>query len=123
MCSVNNQVVVYTMGAIMRHSPDITKILNDIGHFFYTELPMMAIDSGWTRDSQWTDGILCRMADLGHQHGFRVFASQNRCPTADGPEWLYDQHWRAANDGDGLARIPLVMEIEWGFGEATLFEE
>jgi hypothetical protein len=106
----------------MRHNPNIAKILNDIGHFFCTELPMMDIANSWTRDSQWTDGIHSRMADLGHQHGLRVFATQIRCPKADGPEWLYDHHWRAANDGDGLVRIPLVMEIEWGFGSAKLFE-
>ena len=107
----------------MRHAPDIRKLESDVTNFFCTELAPMAKEQGWTRDSQWTDGIHKQMAQIGHGYNCQVFASQSRCATADGPEWLYDHHWRIASEEVALARIPLVMEIEWGFGAATIFNK
>jgi hypothetical protein len=107
----------------MRHDPDIRKIETDVAQFFSSELASMAKEQKWNRDSQWTDGIHKRLAEIGHGYGFLVFASQSRCAAADGPEWLYDHHWRIAGAEVALARIPLVMEIEWGFGAATIFEK
>lgn len=107
----------------MRHSMDMGQIEADILHFCSSELALIAKGQGWTRDRQWTDGINKRLAEIGHSYGFLVFASQSRCPSADGPEWLYDHHWRISGEGGTLLRIPLVMEIEWGFGAATIFEK
>jgi hypothetical protein len=90
--------------------------------FFTVDLPALCQKEGWDRDSQWTDAIQQYMARLGHRYGYRVCASQSRCPTADGPEWLYDHHWRVVTDDGYLFRIPLAMEIEWGFGVSTIFD-
>lgn len=74
---------------------------------------------GWHRDSQWTRGINTDVAAIGKRRGYLVFAS--RCDLAvDGPEWLYDHHWRKVNAAGELVRIPLAMEIEWGFGQKTI---
>jgi len=67
--------------------------------------------------------ILQQLSQLGHQHGFSVFSSKAGCPTTDGPEWLYDQHWRVASAQTALIRMPLAMEIEWGYGAATIREK
>lgn len=107
----------------MRHAPDINRIESEVNSFFCTELAQTYEDQGWTSDKQWTDEILKRMAEIGHLHGCQVFASQNRCKEADGPGWLYDHHWRISSEETMLARIPLVMEIEWGFGAKTMFDK
>lgn len=74
------------------------------------------------RDSEWTRLINTDIAEIGRRRGFLVFAS--RCDsTVDGPEWLYDHHWRQVNERGDLVRIPLVMEIEWGFGKKTIREK
>lgn len=107
----------------MRHAPDIRQLESDVIGFFRDELAQMVKQQEWERDSQWTNGINRRMAEIGHAHGCQVFASQNRCPEADGPGWLYDHHWRIATEEIVLARIPLVMEIEWGFGAKTILNK
>ena len=104
----------------MRHAPDSQNIEADLFNFFCTELPALAHAGQLVRDSQWTNQILQALSQLGHQQGFLVFSSQTRCPTADGPEWLYDQHWRVVSEESPLVRIPLAMEIEWGYGAATI---
>lgn len=103
----------------MRHAPDIRRLESEVTAFFRDELVQMARGQGWERDSKWTNGIHKRMSEIGHAHGCQVFASQTRCPTADAREWLYDHHWRIATEEGMLARISLVMEIEWGFGSRT----
>ena len=107
----------------MTENADIKQHESDIANFFCAELANAAKDQGWTRDSQWTDWIHKRMAEIGHRFGFLVFASQSRCPTADGPEWLYDHHWRVPGANTPFVSIPLVMEIEWGSGVSTIFEK
>lgn len=107
----------------MRHAPDVKKIETDLEQFFSSELSSMASEQKWDKDKQWTDGIHKRLAEIGHSYGFLVFASQSRCAAADGPEWLYDHHWRVSGNKNSLIRIPLVMEIEWGFGAQTIFEK
>jgi hypothetical protein len=102
------------------HSPDIRKIEADVAAFLGSEL--VDIAKG-TKDSNWTNVIHKRLAEIGHNHGFLVFASKNRCPTANCPEWLYDHHWRVPGNGSTLVRIPLVMEIERGWGAATIFDK
>lgn len=84
---------------------------------FFAGLQGTAKKEGWHKDSQWTVGINAHLAHIAHQHGFLVFAS--RCESSNGPEWLYDHHWRVKVDGE-LSGIPLAMEIEWGFGSPTL---
>jgi hypothetical protein len=105
----------------MRHAPDMLKLEADVARFFSSELLVTAKKQAWTHDRQWTDGIHQRMCEIGHSHAFLVFASKSRCVAADGPEWLYDHHWRVSNDENTFIRIPLVMEIEWGFGAKTIF--
>jgi len=107
----------------MRHASNIRKFETDVAKFFGSELIQMVNEQGWTKDSQWTDGIQRRLAEIGHGYGFLVFANQKRCPEADGTEWLYDHHWRIATESYPLVRIPLVMEIEWGFGATTILEK
>lgn len=106
----------------MRHSPNIIRLQDELCSFFSVDLPVLCRKEGWSRDSQWTDAIQQHMAKLGHDYLCQVCASQSRCPTADAPEWLYDHHWRIVTDDGCLTRIPLVMEIEWGFGASTIFE-
>ena len=106
----------------MRHTPDITKLQGELYSFFGVDIPTLCKKEDWTLDSQWTDAIQQHMAQLGHRYGYQVCASQSRCPTADAPEWLYDHHWRIVTDDGLLIRIPLVMEVEWGFGASTIFE-
>lgn len=107
----------------MKQLIDIDKITSDVEHYFSSELMNQCKAENWTKDSQWTNGIQSKIAEIGHSYNFRVFASENRCPMADGPEWLYDQHWRIESEDKDLLRIPLVMEIEWGFGASTIFEK
>jgi hypothetical protein len=87
---------------------------------FFEKLGELAKEEGWKRDREWTLGINKHIADFGHKYGFGVFAS--RCQGADGAEWLYDHHWRVIGPNGYLKRLPLVMEIEWGFGSNGLFE-
>jgi len=102
---------------------NITKIGADLFQFFDFELARMAQEQGWEKDSQWTNGIHQRLAEIGHKYGVHVFANPNRCRTADGCEWLYDHHWRLSGKKGELIKIPLVVEIEWGFGAATIFKK
>ncbi len=104
----------------MRHSPDLSRIREELTSFLQTELPETALANEWP-DSQWTDYIHERFAEIGRNHGYLIFT--NRCQNADGPRWLYEHHWRIADDKGNLIRIPLVMEIEWGFGAATIWEK
>jgi hypothetical protein len=99
---------------------DIATIEVELLHYF-NKLGDTAKLEGWEKDSQWTIGINKFLATLGHRYGCTVHAS--RCPEADGPEWLYDHHWRLSEGNSEFIRIPLVMEIEWGFGNADLFEK
>ena len=106
----------------MGHKPDMVKLQDEPCALFTVDFPALCQKEGWDRDSQWTGAIQQFMARLGHRHGYRVSASQSRCPTADGPEWLYDHYWRVVTDDGYLLRIPLVMEIEWGFSVSTVFD-
>ncbi|MBZ5529774.1 MAG: hypothetical protein LAN71_18005 [Acidobacteriia bacterium] len=90
-------------------------------HKFFSQLGETARQEGWHKDSEWTVGINRYLTQLGHKHGFLVFAS--RCEIADGKEWLYDHHWRSLNDKGNLVSIPLAMEIEWGFGAKNMREK
>lgn len=99
---------------------DIAAIESELLNYF-NNLGDTAKREGWTKDSHWTIGINMFLASLGHKNGCTVHAS--RCPEADGPEWLYDHHWRLSEGDCEFVRIPLIMEIEWGFGNASLFEK
>jgi hypothetical protein len=89
---------------------------------YFNNLRGRAEMMGWGPDSAWTRGINTDIAKVGKRHGFLVFAS--RCDAdIDGPEWLYDHHWRMVNAAGDLVRIPLAMEIEWGFGRRTIREK
>lgn len=103
----------------MTGSDRVIGILAELEPYFEA-LHAHSIERGWTRDSEWTAGINAHLCDVGHRLGYRVFAS--RTPSVDGPEWLYDMHWREVSPEGVLVRIPLAMEIEWGFGLATLRE-
>jgi len=103
----------------MRHAPDVRKFETELVQLFSSEFYPIAKE--WL-DSQWTDAIHKRLAEMGHRYGYLVFATNKRCPEADGDEWLYDHHWRVSGIENSLIRIPLVMEIEWGRGERDLFE-
>ncbi len=103
----------------MRHAID-QKLELKIAHFLGVELPEIAKGKS---DHEWSLKIQPRLAEIGHSCGFLVFARKDHCPTADHPEWLYDHHWRVKGDATPLVRIPLAMEIEWGFGAKTIVEK
>ena len=88
---------------------------------YFEQLVTIAKNQEWKKDSQWTIGINEYLADLGHKYGYIVHAS--RCKSARASEWLYDHHWREYSGDNILIRIPLVLEIEWGFGNAGMFEK
>jgi hypothetical protein len=105
----------------MRSAPNVTAIVAQVEALLSRDIPDRAKLGAWS-DRQWTDGIHAGLSDIGHGYGFRVFATQSRCATADGPEWLYDHQWQIVSDNAALIRLPLIAEIEWGFGAATMFE-
>jgi len=91
-------------------------------HAYFLALHDKARESAWKTDRLWTRGINTDLAQVAKRHGFQVFAS--RCDAEiDGGEWLYDHHWRFVNEAGDLIRLPLAMEIEWGFGRRTLREK
>ncbi|MFZ4789849.1 MAG: hypothetical protein ACOYMW_02925 [Candidatus Competibacteraceae bacterium] len=98
----------------MRHSLDMRAIEDKLVDFF-SKLVDIAKARGWTSDSKWTDGIFQELTDIGHAHGCMVFAPMNRC-SSDNGGWLYDFHWRISDEKKPFIRMPLAMEIEWGFG-------
>lgn len=94
------------------------QLQNELLEYFHS---LLAKAKGLERDSLWTRLINTDIAVIGKRHGYSVFAS--RCDfKVDGPEWLYDHHWRKMDSHGNLLRIPLAMEIEWGFGLKTLRE-
>ena len=100
----------------MPHDPNIIQIESDVTDFFNEQLVRMVREIGCTGDRCWTKVIQERMTSIGHDYNYQVFAAQNQCPTANAGGWLYNHHWRISDDNFKLIRIPLVMEIEWGFG-------
>ena len=107
----------------MRHAPDIDMIQARLQAFFNSDLYDWIERENPKRDSLWTNFILQSLCEFGHSLDYQVFSSQSRCPNADGPEWLYDQHWRVVSESNPFVRISLVMEIEWGYGAATIKEK
>ncbi|AGW15101.1 hypothetical protein [Megalodesulfovibrio gigas] len=91
-----------------------------IQDFFSSKLSRLLQDEKWEYDRQWTDAIHKHMAGIGKKRGLLVYASKSRCAEADGPEWLYDHHWRVQNEDGALVSTPLVMEIEWGNDEKII---
>ncbi|ADC64160.1 hypothetical protein [Allochromatium vinosum] len=65
-----------------------------------------------THFTHWRKGVLNTLCKYGHQLGCQVFTSKALCPQAEGEEWIYDLHWRAANESSRLVRLPLVMQME-----------
>ena len=105
----------------MHRTPKISEVKRDIETFFANDLVLVASQNGWLKDRAWTDGIHKHVAEIGHRYEYQVFASKNRCSEADAPECLYDHHWRLLTGESDLVRIPLIMEVEWGFGEKTMW--
>jgi len=87
---------------------------------YFEQLATIAKNQGWKNDSEWTVGINEYLAHLGHKYGYIVHASG--CKSAHSG-WLYDHHWREYSGDNILIRIPLVMEIEWGYGKTGIFEK
>jgi len=106
----------------MDPNTQLDSLENDVECFF-SDIDRLASEQHWTRDRQWTDGIHNHLSAIGHKYECLVYASQTRCPSADGPEWLYDHHWRIMGADGSLIRIPLAMEIEWGFGAKTIVQK
>jgi len=63
-------------------------------------------------DTQWTHRIKELLGNLGESLDLKVCTGG--FPERFEPEWLYDMVWYKEGENNLLARVPLVMESEWG---------
>jgi hypothetical protein len=86
------------------------------------ELPERARQEHWPGDTEWTRAVKISIARIGHHHGYAVCASglAGIPELAAGQcygEWLYDLtflEYREYEWGKALARVPLILECEFG---------
>lgn len=85
----------------MKLELELQKIIDDVAKD--------AEGKNWN-DGEWTHQIKSRIAQLGKQKRYWIYASQSE--HVDGGEWLFDLTWLNYSDND-LLEVELALESEW----------